>query len=128
MCGNSYGECDPEANIPPILIAIIIVSSIFCLLICLTCCLRAQREQRLRNTYMNSNGQIITNPHQQSIYRGPRQNSHLRPVYHIGAVPSMHAYPIYEAPPPSYEVATASLSVMHPTSSSPVVTPVQESV
>jgi hypothetical protein len=78
---------------------------------CFTCCIHStQRQQHSHAAYANSNTRAITNSYQQPILRDPVQVVHVRPFYNVGAALPSQSYPsIYEAPPPSYEAATANL-------------------
>jgi len=84
----------------------------------------------LRTAYANSNTRVLTNPYQQSIVQRPVRVVHVRPVYNVEFAPPSRSYPsIYEAPPPSYEVATADFPTIHQSSPSPpVTTTVQQSI
>lgn len=134
-CGSSSYVCDDSSNISPTVIAIIIVFSIFFFVMCLTCCLHSQqrqRQQRLRAAYINSNTRVVTSPYEQQILRGQVRVVHVRSVYNVEGAPPSRAYPsIYEAPPPSYEVATATVPQIHQSSlssSPPVIATVQQPV
>ena len=124
ICGSDYNSCDDSSTLPPTIIAVIIVVSIFCFVTCLSCCIHShQRQQRLRATFANSNTRVNTNSYQQQVIRGPVRVVHVRPVSHVGAAPPLHSFPsIYEAPPPSYETATATLPPVYQSSSHPPMT------
>jgi len=118
--------CDSQSSLSLALIATIIVPSVFLLVICLICCIHStQRQQHSHATSANSNTRTITNSCQQPTLRGPVRVIRVRPIYNVGAALSSQSYPsIYEAPPPSYEVATANLPTIHQ-SSPPVTTTAQ---
>ena len=125
-CGDTSGSCISSSSLPPAIIAIIIVASIFCFVVCLSCCITQQRQQqrqRLQTAYRNANGRVVTSPYQQQVVRGPVRVVRVRPVYNVTASSAPQPYPsMYEAPPPSYEVATANLPSVHQSSSFPPVT------
>jgi hypothetical protein len=91
---------------------------------CLTCCTNKQRrQQRLQTAYVNYNTRVATHPYQQQTRGGSVRVVRVRPIYNVEAAPPSHSYPsIYEAPPPSYEVATANLPSIHQSSLPPTVT------
>jgi hypothetical protein len=115
VCGSDNEVCESDSSLSPAVIAIIIVASVFFFVICLTCCIHStQRQQQSHVTYANSNTRVGRNPYQQSIVRGPVRVIRVRSIYNVGAALTSQSYPsIYEAPPPSYEVATANLPTIH---------------
>ncbi|CAF3703294.1 unnamed protein product [Adineta steineri] len=130
-CGTDLGFCHDDSTLPPAAIAIIIMASICCFITCLSCCIHShQRQQRLQANFANANTRMNTNPYQQQVIHGPVRVVHVRPVSYVGAVPTSRSFPsIYEAPPPSYEIATASLPSIHGSSSSypPMIATVEQS-
>jgi len=77
----------------------------------------------MRAAFANSNSRVYTNSYQQQIIRTPIRVVHVRPGSRVGAAPSPHSFPsIYETAPPSYEVATATLPPVYPSSSHPPMT------
>jgi hypothetical protein len=99
---------------------------------CLSCCIHSQQQQRQRQQqqlqrcqsgYINPNTRVVTNPYQQHVVRGPVRVVHVRPVYNVGVAPATQQFPsLYEAPPPSYETATANTPSIHQSSSLPPLT------
>lgn len=88
------------------IIIFLIIFSIGCSVVCLICCLRVLKQQRLRNSYRNSNVRSTTNPR----HGDSGSIAYLQAAYHTDTDPSVQIYPsMYEAPPPSYEVATKNL-------------------
>jgi hypothetical protein len=70
--------------------------------------------------------QAVTNPYQQQTAQGTIGVSHIRHVYNTGSARSyQQSSYMYEAPPPSYEAATANLPTIH-RSSSPIPIPVDQ--
>jgi hypothetical protein len=94
---------------------IVIVTLVICITF-LSCCIRSQQQpqQHIRSTY-NPNAQRVAYPYQQQSSRQASRVVHVRPVYNVGAAPTIHS--TYEAPPPSYEAATRNLPPKYPSAS-----------
>jgi hypothetical protein len=99
---------------------VIIIFIVFTCVTFLSCCIRSQqqqqqRRQQQRSAVYNPNAQRVAYPYQQQPIRQPSQVVHVRPVHNVGAPPTIHS--TYEAPPPSYEVATRNLWSKYPSES-----------
>ena len=87
-----------------------VIGIVFCTL-CTTCCVRAQRirqqQQHICASTIYGNPQVPVYPYQQQVGRGRARVVQVRPVYNVSAAAPIHN--MYEAPPPSYEVATRNM-------------------
>jgi len=120
-CGSYYESCynptypTPSSDISPALIIVIVIVTLVICVTFLSCCIRSQQQpQHIRSTY-NPNAQRVAYPYQQQSSRQPSRVVHVRPVYNVGAAPTIHS--TYEAPPPSYEAATRNLPPKYPSAS-----------
>ncbi|CAF3331713.1 unnamed protein product [Rotaria sp. Silwood1] len=112
---RDYGLQEHSTGLPPAIIAIIVISAILCFAACLSCCIRSQQHQRAPVDYVNSDHTTIANPYQLQDVRSPARIVLVRPINNVGAAPHSQVLPsIYEGPPPSYDVATGSLSSLPP--------------
>ncbi len=108
------------------LLSVIIIVPLFICVICLSCCIRQQQQQRLHSPIYNANGEVVAYPYQQQPVRGGARVIQVRPVYNVSAAPTIHS--IYEESPPSYEDATANLPPKYSSEppSVPVIATVEE--
>ncbi|CAF1257561.1 unnamed protein product [Adineta ricciae] len=123
-CGASDGVCYESSDLPPAVIAIIIIASIFCFVVCLSCCIQSrQREQRLRATAVNTQTRLYPASYQNNAIRGPVRVVQVRHASHVRAAPPVATFPsLYEALPPSYEIAVATSPSVHQLPASPPMT------
>ena len=118
-----YSSREDSSSLPPAIIAIIIAISVFYFIGCLSCCIHCyQRRRHSSVAFVNLNEGIITNSQRQQTIRSSARAILVQPVRNTFSVVTSQIYPsIYEAPPPSYEVATANIPSMHQSSSSPPI-------
>ncbi|UJR24835.1 hypothetical protein I4U23_006207 [Adineta vaga] len=129
-CGTSYGMCEDSSSLPPAVIAVIIIVAIFICVTCLSCCIQSnQRQQQLRAAIANPHTRFQTTPYQNNLAGTPVRVIHVRPVSCVRTAPLVQTHPsLYEAPPPPYEIATATSPSVHQLAISPPITATVEQI
>ncbi len=118
----------PSSDISPGIAAVITCVSFFFCVLCISCCIRSQRQeqqqQRIRASTINTNARVTPHPYQQQPVRRPSRVLQTRPIHNFSAAPPVHI--MHEELPPSYEVATRNLPPKYssaPLPSAPPATP-----
>ncbi|CAF0933947.1 unnamed protein product [Rotaria sordida] len=122
--GRGHGSYEYSTSLPPAIIAFIVISLMLCFVACLSCYMHSQQRQRhVHVSCINSNPTSITSSHQLQALRGSVRVIYMRSMNNVGVAPQSQVFPsIYEAPPPSYEVATGNLPSIHQSPPPPPVT------